>query len=233
MDKDRQIRFLYPPLFFIGFWLWALYLDPNRSAQAYLPLTGAEKSLDASQVAGIIAGGGVAVLVVGFLISVVSVVALRVGFAMRGHSTYEAVWTSECRARVSRAVGVALVPARQVLYLAATFDHVLLPENAHTWLLRRWSSFNISCHSCTALLLAAMAVWWSGFSPGRGWYVVLLFSLLILGLQSRFAWNDTMGMVEFYSRLDRSMLKYPNSDRPPAPPETPNKDLQPATAVRS
>ena len=94
MDKDRQIRFLYPPLFFIGFWLWALYLDPNGSAQAYLPSTGVtEKSLDASQVAGIIASGGVAVLVAGFLISVVSVVVLRVAFAMRGHSTYEAVWT--------------------------------------------------------------------------------------------------------------------------------------------
>ena len=74
-------------------------------------------------------------------------------------------------------------------------------------------------------------MWWSGFSPGRGWYVVLVFSLLVLSLQSCFAWKDTMGMVEFYSRLDRAMLKYPNSDQPPVPPETPNKDLQPTTAV--
>jgi hypothetical protein len=221
MDKDRQIRFLYPPLFFIGFWLWALYLDPNRSAQTYLSSpVGTEKSLDVGQIAGIIASGSVAVLVAGFLISVVSVVVLRMAFATCGHSTYEVVWTDKCRAKVSQAVGLELVPKRELLYLGATFDQVLLPDNVHTWILRRWSSFNISCHSCTALILAVGAVSWSGFSPGRGWYVVLLFSLFVLSAQSRFAWRETMGMVEFYSQLDRSMLKYPNSERPPVPVQT-------------
>src|ERR1044072_6981008 len=202
MDKDRQIRFLYPPLFFIGFWLWALYLDPIRSAQNYLPSPiGADRSMDVTDVAGIIAGGGVVVLVAGFLISVVSVVVLRIAFAIGGHSTYEVVWSDECRARVSRAVGLDLVSEREALYLAATFDHVLLPDNAHTWLLRRWSSFNISCHSCTALILALGAARWSELSPGTGWYIVLLFSLVVLSAQACFAWKNTMGMVEFYSKL--------------------------------
>lgn len=201
MDKDRQIRFLYPPLSFVGFRLWALFLDPIHDINEYLPITAKGKGFDSGQVATVVAGGGVVMLVAGFLISVFSVVVLRGLFWLRGHSTYEAVWSDECRSRVSKAVGVNLVHKRHLLYLSATFDHVLLPENAHTWLLRRWRSFNIAAHSVSALILAAAARHLSGFAPGIVWYAVLVASALALLAQARFAWKHTMEMVEFYSQL--------------------------------
>ncbi len=209
MDKDRQIRFLYPPLFFVGFWIWALYLDPARGVADYLP-TGVQLPISLNNILGILAGGGVLVLVLGFLISSVSVALLRISFRLAGHHTYEAVLSDDCRERLSNAVGLQKsAPKSDVLYLAAVFDHGLLPDNIHTWLLRRWSAFNISAHSNLGLVLVLSSVLWSGLHPGLTWYTVWLGSLVFLLVHAVFAWSDTMQMIEFYSELGPSMFRDP------------------------
>jgi hypothetical protein len=211
MDKDRQVRFLYPPLVFIGFCLWALYLDPNRSITQYFPQIQQDASLNAGTLIGLVAGGGVVVLVAGFLISAISIFLLRMAFKVSGHHTYEAVWSPETRKRLSTIIGLSKsVKDDQVLYLAAVFDHVLLPEGIHAWLFRRWSTFNLSMSSCVALIFALVGRVWSGLSPGVGWHVVWAFCLVALATHGSFAWCETMGLAEFYSNLDRSMFKFPN-----------------------
>ena len=222
MDKDRQIRFLYPPLVFVGFWVWAVYLDAGRSLRDYLPVNPSS-GMSTGELAGIVAGGGVAVLVAGFLISVLSVVALRLAFLIGGHSMYEAVWSDQCRKRVAILIGQPSTSKHEVLYLAAIFDHLLLPDRIHTWLFRRWSSFNLTCHSCVALLLVLVVTLWGGVSPGRAWYVTWLLSVAVLATQAVFSWRDTMGMVEFYSKLQPEFLQLP------IPPQTPNQPPQPTS----
>ncbi len=56
MDKDRPIRFLYPPLFFVGFLMWALYLDPVRGMADYLPTVqaGAQTQINLNNILGVL-----------------------------------------------------------------------------------------------------------------------------------------------------------------------------------
>ncbi len=214
MDKDRQIRFLYPPLVLVGFWLLAVKLDPNRTLSSFLPNLVAGGGLTAGELIAVITGGGAVVLVAGYLIGVVSVVSLRVTFAICRRKTYEVQWSRAWHRLVAKKVGLSNDGDSEILYLVAILDHLLIPKEMHSWVFRRWSAFNVAIHSCAALVLALVLVYLSGLSPNWEWTLMWLGSLLVLATQSVFAWRDTMGMLEFLSqdglRLDRQ------TDDPPS-----------------
>ena len=69
--------------------------------------------------------------------------------------------------------------------------------------------FNVSAHACIALLLVAVARHLAHLVPGRIWYVAWTGSFVVLSLHAYFAWNETMGLVKFYSKLPKTLLKYP------------------------
>ena len=72
MDKDRQIRFLYPPLVLVGFWLLAVKLDPNRTLSSFLPNLVAGGGLTAGELIAVITG-----VVSSFLWRAISLVSYR------------------------------------------------------------------------------------------------------------------------------------------------------------
>jgi hypothetical protein len=145
MDQDRQIRFAIPPFFLFASLLWGAYLGGRDLSPIFRPET-------AKEVLGLLAAAAVAVVPIGFLISTLSVTLLRGLAAVFGNPTYEAVLSDSTLERVwNQLAGKQTKNKKLTLYAAATFDHELLAAGIHTWLLRRWDSFNVATHSIVAL----------------------------------------------------------------------------------
>ena len=135
MNKDRQIQLLYPPLLFLAALGMAFYLDPCKEIGTYLPITK-DAPIGLEKLVGIVAGGGILIIVTGFLIGTVSICFLRIAFRLCGHSQYEAVLTHGCLARIWPKLKTTQQRDKSLmLFAAATFDHHLLPKDIHEWLL--------------------------------------------------------------------------------------------------
>ncbi len=203
MDKERQIRFLYPPLFLLASLAWGLYLDPSKTLSDILPVTGA--TMGADKLIGVIAAGGTLVLVFGFLIGAISVSLLRLAFCLFGRE-YEVVVSDACLDRIwAKLRTTQSKDTKQALYAGVTFDHELLSKGVHDWLTRRWHAFNISAHSCVALLLAHGLGWPLGIQQQAAWLCSTGVAVFFLVANAVVAWRETMGMIEFqsYRSLDK------------------------------
>jgi len=198
LDQERQILFLYPPFFLLASLLLGLYFDPHHSITQTLPAAGLASGI--SGLLGLIAGGSVVVLASGFLIGAVSVLFLRVTFLLLGKRHYEAGVSAEALKRIWEQTGRhEPLNKSDALYAVATFDHEVLPKTIRDWVGRRWSAFNISIHSCTALALAPTFGRLLSISVGTAWLSVTLVAIILLALNGYFAWHDTMAMIEFQS----------------------------------
>ncbi len=199
MNKDRQIQLLYPPLFFLAALAVAVYLDPSKGIGTYLPIAK-DAPIGLEKLVGIVAAGGILIIVAGFLIGTVSICLLRIAFRLAGHSQYEAVLPHGCLARIWPKLRTTQQRDKSLtLFATATFDHELLPKSIHEWLLRRWSSFNICVRSCVALVLAWVVVWRASIQPGRDWYVGVSVVVFFFAIQAILAWRETMSMIDFQS----------------------------------
>lgn len=78
MDKDRQIRFLYPPLIFLASICLGIYFDTSGSLQK--TISDFFKTEINSNVAIALIGTGSLVLLLGFLLGTLTVFLLRLGF---------------------------------------------------------------------------------------------------------------------------------------------------------
>ena len=195
MNPERQIRFLYPPLFMLASIAWGLYLDPKKCLAGLLP-TSTEK------VIGLIAAGGVGILALGFLIGTASVAGLRVLFFVFGWGRhYEAAFTKSLGTVYST---VFRMPGSfrkaDALYVAATFDHVELDEDMHDWLLRRWNAFNIAIHSVVGLILALVIGSRLGIEVTPEWKCTSAVVAVLFLFTGLVAWWETMRMIEFQVR---------------------------------
>lgn len=56
---------------------------------------------------------------------------------------------------------------RETLFLAATFDHEMLPESLHRRLLRRWNAFNVVVQNWSEELKRRVLGELSAFTAGR------------------------------------------------------------------
>ncbi|MHB0972115.1 MAG: hypothetical protein ACYC7A_17385 [Thermoanaerobaculia bacterium] len=193
MDQDRQIRLAIPPFFLLASLLWGAYLGG-------LDLSPILKPDTAKEVLGLLAAAAVAILPVGFLISTISVTLLGVLAACFGKSTYEAVLDDSTLKRIWPKLGSGQErDAKLTLYAAATFDHELLAPGIHSWLLRRWNSFNVAAHSIVALALAHAVAPVFSIPQGCAWWATTGVSIALLGWTAFKAWRDTMRMIEFQS----------------------------------
>src|SRR5258705_12650572 len=69
MDKERQIRFLYPPLFLVCSVLFAFALDEVQEVATYLePIFGTSNGTGVANLITLLTAGGALVLVSGFAI---------------------------------------------------------------------------------------------------------------------------------------------------------------------
>jgi hypothetical protein len=210
METNRELRMLVPPFVLLVSLCWGAFLDPAK------PLTAVPDST--SKLLGLLAGGSILVVALGFLISSISIVLLRTIVLPRRiwayckHGTtlhYEAILSPEALTRLSRSLkcSISLVPdqkyVNRALYLAAAFDHILLPTGIHEWLGRRWNLFNVSVHCIVALGLSIVIGVALGIKTGPGWYWAVLAVGLALGINAVSAWRETAQMVDFLSNRAR------------------------------
>jgi hypothetical protein len=193
MDQDRQIRFAIPPFFLFASLLWGAYLGGRDLSPIFRPET-------AKEVLGLLAAAAVAVVPIGFLISTLSVTLLRGLAAVFGNPTYEAVLSDSTLERVWNQLASKQTKNKKLtLYAAATFDHELLAAGIHTWLLRRWNSFNVATHSIVALALAHAVAPIFRIPQVCAWWISTVIVVTLLLWTALNAWRETMTMIEFQS----------------------------------
>jgi hypothetical protein len=201
VDLDRQIRFAIPPFFLFGSLLWGAHLAGCHLSPFFNPET-------AKDALGLLAASAAAVVPIGFLTSALSVLVLRLIAVLAKSATYEAVLSEATLERVWGQLnlnGTRAPDKKDTLFAAATFDHELLATGIHTWILRRWNSFNVAFHSFVALCLAHVAALIFHMPQVFWWWVSTLVLGVILLVTALNAWRETMKMVEFQSyRQQRS-----------------------------
>jgi hypothetical protein len=209
LDAERQIRFLYPPIFFVASLFLGIRLDDDVTIrQVGERLIGPALLSQFSPtewgtpgVALATAGGLVATIALGFLISSVTIFVLsRIVSPMCRSGSYEAPVFPNAD-EVRRQLRVQRPPnvADDAVFLSATIDHEVIGASVHGWIFRRWTMFYMYAHSATALLLALivgllLGIW-------SCWWVLV--SMMVgscfipLALDAR---RDTMGMVTFQAQ---------------------------------
>ncbi len=193
MDLDRQIRFAIPPFFLFASLLWGAHLAGRDLSSFFKPET-------AKEALGLLAASAVAIVPIGFLISTLSVAVLRGMAVIARRPTYEAVLSDSALERIwGQLKSTQVLDKKLTLFAAATFDHELLATGIHTWLLRRWNSFNVAFHSVVALALAHAVALIFHIPQVCAWWVSTLALVALLFLTALNAWRDTMRMVEFQS----------------------------------
>lgn len=193
MDQDRQIRFAIPPFFLFASLLWGAYLSHRDLSLIFKPET-------AKEVLGVLAAAAVAIIPMGFLISTLSVMLLRLLALIARTPTYEAELEDSTLERIwSQLKSAHAKDKKMTLYAATTFDHELLSAGIHTWLLRRWNAFNISTNSIVALLLAHVLAPIFSIPQVCTWWVSTVVLVVVLSVNALCAWRETMRMIEFQS----------------------------------
>lgn len=218
LDAERQIRFVYPPVFFVASLFLGIRLDDDVAIAGVCKRLIGEDLFDklgkvdwsTLVVALATAGGLVATIAVGFLISCVTILALRTASRWCVTGSYEAVFLSSpdaVRRRLRAPLGARM--AEDAVFLSATIDHEVIARPVHGWVFRRWTMFYVYAHSATALLLAwllgglvlgIVSMWWTIVTVSVG----VGFICLAVG-----AWRDTMGMLRFQAQ--RPFPKTPRS----------------------
>lgn len=198
MDKDRQIRFLYPPFILIFSLIIGLIGDTNKSISDIICQIGLNGKL--SDVIIILIGGGVSLLVLGYIIGTITMSFLRLIFILAGRN-YEVVLKTETYENIKKIMDAENCKCKfwYPLYLVATFDHVILPNRIHEWLLRRWNSFNTSMNSVVALLLSIIPIKLFDIELSCIWWLVISIIGILLLINGIISWIETMGMFEFQS----------------------------------
>ena len=214
MDQDRQIRFLISPFFLYASLLWWGYLYPTVHGF----LSGLKPN-DLKDLLSVVIAARSATIPIGFSIGTLGISLLKLWFKVRSRrdrQLYDASVSNACFETMLREVGAAQEDRRSnresLLYVAATFDHELLPEKIHEWLLRRWNSFNTAFNSTLALFISILIVpirsfYTRSLDPIRSWdhrwywwlgtNVVLI---CVFAVTARASWHETMAMIEFQAR---------------------------------
>jgi len=204
MDKDREIRFLYPPSIFIVSLVLGMLFEPNRETLSCIlekfPCLGTTHEIRIIDLIIALFGGSFFILTFGFLIGSITINLMRLLFLFSKHH-YETAVNDEAYNRIWGKIFPTNNKSeiKQELYTVATYDHSMIDKDIHIWLRRRWNAFNVSANSALSLLIAFIvgccflnfSCWWGG---------IVIFFLIILLLNARKAWKETMEMLEFQSR---------------------------------
>jgi len=227
VDELRQLRYLSPATLFVLALvigaridgdnaitdLWKATLQTSTQAGTVGPTTTALVAL--------LAGGTAVVLSAGILIGAVAR-CLLVGIAWvaglvlcwRDRTTglkrilfwevfqqqayFERIWPL-----CAPSHGLPEPNPKYYYYSVVTFDHENLFKHApglHSWLVRRWTWFNVTFNAAVALLLQLIIGWlWLRIEPTRSWLWALLALMTILLLNAGAAWHQTQRMHEFQS----------------------------------
>jgi hypothetical protein len=214
--EDRQFKFLMSPFFLYASLFWWAYLDPTVHCRL-IQL----KPDDVKGVLAVVAAAGSATIPLGLSIGTLGISLLTLSFKVRSRfgrerQRYDARVSNTCFETMLREVGAAQQDRgsnrESLLYVTATFDHELLPEKIHEWLLRRWNSFNTAFNSALALFISILIIpirilYTRSLTPICGWdhrwYWWLgtnVFLICVFAATAWTSWHETMAMIEFQSR---------------------------------
>lgn len=205
MDNERKIRFLYPPFILIFSVFFGIYSYKPEIITNVLSSTENENII--AKAALVLVGGSIAVVVLGFLISIITMNVLRLGFRLLGKRHYMAV--DSLSERSYKHLKKALISKNNswnqsdYKYAAIFYENTIVPQRVQGWLIRRWNSFNISASSLTALLLSIpVLVSCKGFQITIEWILFILIIGTFLVLNGVNSWRETLEMTEFCHKCD-------------------------------
>lgn len=211
MDKDRQIRFLYPPLIFLGSLALGLWLAPPSQIGAQIEkLFGNDNK---TSVAVALFGAGSLVLVLGFLLGTITVLLLR-SFFPRNRFNYEFKLSDKIYDRIGELIlkdKSDSIRKKDRMYAAIVFDHSYVHENTHRWIIRRWNAFFIASSSTVALTLSLIIGSILHIQVTCAWFFIVFTFIILFIIQGYSSWKETMRMVAFMTRVKKENLK---SDKP-------------------
>jgi hypothetical protein len=248
MDKERQIRMLIPPFFFIASLLLGAYTsnklpsvfnppltnrpqqeavlpeqaknpatklnDSKTTTAASAPLKEPPKKSDENEGPSIknllsfFALVGLATLPIGYAIGVITISTLRLLFFIFSFAqwSWEIPISKDAMKRVFAKINRA--PDKKYrLQAAAIFDHVLTHPNAHSWLLRRWTSFLISmqCFVALALSLSVAPSLKIPWNPPWMWAAVILSAFFLWN--AGVTWFQSYRMFNFLTETKKALRK--------------------------
>lgn len=210
MDEARRFRFLIPPFFLAVSLTAGLYFSEFKFEEFL-------KSYSREQLLAFGAVIGASILPVGFLLTSVSILSLHICALVSRSRTYEAVLPNESWKAMWPLLNTNLpVGTGWHLYAAATFDHALLAPGIHEWIQRRWTTFNLSVHSFTAVAISHLAAPLPAIRETWPWGLLTATLLLVFGITARIAWVQTMKMLEFQASRAASVFQVPAN--PPLQP---------------
>jgi hypothetical protein len=226
-ETERQIRFLYPPIFFAASLLLGVRLDPGIDIREFAynilsqPVADKLQNADWGSVAATmaVAGGFVCLLGAGYLISCVSVAVLRISsdswIAARVRKSFIRRWwwresyeafvfghTEKQSLRTYLKLPKNSVGQRDDLFLSAVLDHEVIAKPVHEWVFRRWSYFYLAANSATALVLSLA----TGFVLGvqdLAWTGYSVAGISVLVYLAIGGWRDSMDMLDFEAHRGR------------------------------
>jgi ABC-type Co2+ transport system permease subunit len=139
--------------------LWGAYLGGDL--YAYLQCAQASDSAASlKSVLSIIAVGGVATLPIGYAIGILTILLLKL-LALLGlfpHRVYDVPISKQALQKIWRKLRVPEGAKKTPLCAASLFEFVLLRPEVHSWIFRRWTSFNISAQCAMAMLSSYFVV---------------------------------------------------------------------------
>ena len=177
--------------------LLALYLDDNKSLYSILPNLGNETK--AIEIIAALLGGGIIIIILGFVIGTLTINLLRLGFLIFGIKHYEESLSESTYNNIFKRLGINKGTEKQKFFAVVSFDHETIPNGVHQWILRRWNSFNVSTNSIMAFVLSVPIISYLNIKFHCYWFFFIpLISVLFL-INAVIAWKETMGMIEFQS----------------------------------
>ena len=201
MDKDRQIRFLYPPLVLLSSIALGSYFD--TSIELHKVITHFFEVDSNTKIVIALLGGSSLILVLGFLLSTITIFFLRF-FFIKNDFNYEIKLSEKAYQDIGKLIlkkGKKLVTTKDKHYAGIVFDHGFISKNIHQWMVRRWNAFIISSSSTLALISSLIIGHWLNIYISCYWLLVVIPLTLIFITNACYSWKDSMDMVEFMTKI--------------------------------
>jgi len=188
-------------MLFLASLLWGAWSSQNGREWIYAVLTNANQSPSIGQIVGVVAGAGVVIFAIGYIIGTCNYFFLRLSFRILRGRFHEVLLSDAAFARVWALLGAPGIPNRaQELSAGAAFDYDILlkkHEGVHRWLFRRWNAFSIATNSIWALILSFPFGLAIRIPATCEWLLPVIVFMIILFVVATWAWRDTMEMAGF------------------------------------
>lgn len=200
MDSYRQIRFLYPPLFFLFSIYTGILLDNDITIGN--PIQSIIKGMDKNIIFSIVGVSSI-LISLGFLIGTISIFLLKLIFFYNGFN-YEMKLSKNAYQKIAKQIlhnSGDVISKNERHYAGVVFEHEFIPKSIHQWCTRRWNSFLISASVIVALVGALLIGFFVGINISSEWFVGSIVLILLFFIQAIISWRNVMNMIEFMIKV--------------------------------